>query len=303
MKQKTKLKKAGLVLMMDVEGEFGRIQFSPRTKFKDKLFMFISSLLNLDYSIKTFKEIVSILKKYNIPATFFFVGALLLKKEDKNILKEYLKGNIKTKYLWNKNKLKKIIPQWGEYTEKELKNSIFEISIHNFLHESNFSEPNENIERSIKFSKLAAKKIGIRINTYAAPWFELENPNNPPRIYNILKKNKVFVTRFDGTRRKYGKPVFKDRKNGFYKRFGVNCIYSSYFMKSGKPNLKEEKIIEQGIKKAIKEGSIYALSTHETTFLRHGLKHFENIIKIIKKYEKDLYIATLYDMSRYCKNR
>ena len=206
--------KAGLVLMIDAEGEFGRIPFSPRDKLKHKLFMFISSLLSLDYSIKTFKKMVNILKRYDIPATFFFVGALLLKKEDKNILNEYLKGDIRTKYLWNKNKLKKVIPSWGNYIEKEFKNSIFEVSIHNFLHESNFSEPDENIEKSIQFSKLAAKKRGIKINTYAAPWFELENPENPSKIYNILKKNGIFVTRFDGLRKKHGKLIFKDRKNG-----------------------------------------------------------------------------------------
>ncbi|MEA2038029.1 MAG: hypothetical protein U9O94_11075 [Nanoarchaeota archaeon] len=290
--------KAGLVLMIDAEGEFGRIPFSPRDKLKHKLFMFASSLLGLDYSIKTLKNMVGILKKYNVPATFFFVGALLLKNKDKKILNEYLERDIKTKYLWGKGKLKKVIPFWGSYVQKEFKNSILEVSIHNFLHESNFSEPDENIDKSIKFSKVAAKNLGFRVNTYAAPWFELEDPKNPSRAYNILKKNGINVTRFDGVRKKYEKLVFKDRKNGFYNRFGVNCVYSSHFIGNGKVDLEEQREIEEGIKKAIKNKSIYALSTHETTFLRHGLKHFEDIIKIIKKYEKDLNIATLYDMSK-----
>jgi len=47
------MKKAGLVLMIDTEGEFGRIPFSPRDSLKHKLFMFISSLLGMNYSIKT----------------------------------------------------------------------------------------------------------------------------------------------------------------------------------------------------------------------------------------------------------
>lgn len=290
--------KAGLVLMIDAEGEFGRIPFSPRDTAKHKIAMLLSSILGLDYSIKTLNKVVNILKKYKIPATFFFVGALMLKKEDKKILDEYLKTQLETKYLWNKKKLKKAIPSWGSYIEKEFKNSIFEVSIHNFLHESNFSEPDKNIETSIKFSKLAAKKIGFKINTYAAPWFELENPLNPSRIYNILRKNNIFVTRFDGTRTKHGKLIFKNKENGFHKRFNINCLYSSYFIKSGKVNLEEQRRIEEGIKNAIRNKSVYALSTHETTFLRHGLKHFEDIIKIIKEYEKDLHITTLYKMSK-----
>jgi len=241
---------------------------------------------------------VSILKRYNIPATFFFVGSLMLKKEDKNMLDEYLKTNIKTKFLWKKKKLKKVIPSWGSYIEKEFKDSILEVSIHNFLHESNFSEPDENIERSIEFSIRAAKKLGFKVDTYAAPWFELENPKNPARIYKILKKKGISTTRFDGTRTINGKLIFKDKKNGFHKRHRINCLYSSYFTGNGKRNIKTQKIIEEGIKKAIKEKSIYALSTHETTFLRHGLRQFEDIIKIIKKYEKDLDIATLHDMSK-----
>ncbi|MBU0628879.1 MAG: hypothetical protein KKC75_06835 [Nanoarchaeota archaeon] len=289
-------KKAGLIIMVDAEGEFGRIPFSPRDKFSKRVKMLLSAILGMDYSIKTLNEMVVLLKKYNIPATFFFVGSLFLKKGDKKILTGYLNQDIKTRYLWNKRRLPKIIPSFGGFIQNEMNSRLFEVSIHNFLHESNFSEPDSIISNSIRFSRIAAKRIGFDPKTYAAPWFELEEPKRPDRIYNILKNNGIILTRFDGTREKYGTVITQRTKKGFFKRRGFNCIHSSYFIKTGIRNRKELEIIENGIKDAIKTGTIYTLSTHETTFMRHGLNHFEDILKIIKKYQKDLYMNTLYGM-------
>ncbi len=282
--------------MVDTEGEFGRIPFSPRDNRTHKIRMLVSYLLSLDYSIRTLKGMVQILKKNKIPATFFFVGALFLKKKNKYILREYLKTDIKTKYLLNKKKLYSIIPTWGEFIEKEMKDNLFEISIHNFLHESNFSETNSTISKSIKFSIRAAKEIGFNPKTYAAPWFELEEPNRPERIYKILKESGILLTRFDGVRKKYGNLIRIKTREGFFKRYGLDCVHSSYFVKSGRYNKNELKKIEAGIIEAIKKKGVYTLSMHDTTFLRHGLKHFWGIIKIIKKYEDQLYVDTLYNM-------
>ena len=158
-------KKAGFVLMVDAEGEFGRIPFSPRDTLSKRIKMLASAVIGLDYSIKTLKEMIELLKKYNISATFFFVGCLFLKKEDKHLLKEYLKNRLKTRYLWGRKKLYRIIPTWGSYLEKELKNPLFELSLHNFMHESNFSENDEIIEKSLEYCQKAARFIGFEPKT------------------------------------------------------------------------------------------------------------------------------------------
>ncbi len=291
-------KKASAVLMIDVEGEFGRIAFNPKYTPSYKFKMFISYLLNLDYSIKTFDKMLKILENYGFPATLFVVGSLYLEKKNKHLLKEYLKSEPKTKYLFNKSKLNRVIPSWGDYLKKQRKKRLFDFGIHNFLHESNFSETDKQIRKSIEYSIKAAKLIGINPKTYAAPWFELEEEERPDRIYSIIKENGIIATRFDGIKEKGSKNIKKSKSISMLSaRYSINCISGSHFVGNGRIDKEEYKTIKKGIEKAIKTNSVYAISTHDTTFLRHGLKHFENIIRLIKKYEDKIRIINLSDLA------
>ncbi|MBD3164425.1 polysaccharide deacetylase family protein [Candidatus Woesearchaeota archaeon] len=289
--------KASVVLMVDTEGEFSRLAFSSRTPLLYKIKMAISYWAGMDYSLKTLDKIVKILKKYNLPATFFFVGALYLRKQDKSPLKKYIETKSKTSYLFNIKKIIRIIPSWGDYIEKNMKNDLFELGIHNFLHESNFVEDDEQIRKSIKYTKKAANAIGIKPKSYAAPWFELETKESPKRIYDILKTENIDSTRFDGILdTRLNKIIKKNKISQIYKRYGINCINSSYFIANGKIDKKEYAVIEKGIQKAINNGAVYAISTHDTTFAREGTKHFENIIRTISKYRKDIQIRKISDL-------
>jgi len=285
--------KAAVILMIDAEGEFSRIAFNPKDNLLHKTKMLISRLLNLDYSINTFVKMLNILNKYNFPATLFIVGSLYLEKKNKYLLKEYLKSKPKTRYLF-KNNLFKIVPCWGSYIKKQRKNKLFDFGIHNFLHESNFAESDKQISRAIEYSVKAAKTIGITPKTYAAPWFKLEEAKNPTRVYNILKKNGITATRFDGIKETEKNTITKSESiKKIFSRYGINCINGSHFIGNGKINKEEYRLIKKGIEKAIKTNTIYAISTHDTTFVRHGIKHFENIIKLIKSYNKRISITTL----------
>ncbi len=288
--------KAAVVLMIDAEGEFSRIAFNTKDSFLHKTEMFVSKLLNLDYSINTFVKMINILKKYNFPATLFIVGALYLENKNKYLLKEYLKSKPKTRYLF-KNNLFKMAPSWGSYIKKHRKNKLFDFGIHNFLHESNFAESDKQISRSIEYSVKAAKTIGISPKTYAAPWFELEEAKNPDRVYNILKKNRIIATRFDGIKETGKNSITKESIKQIFTGYGINCVNGSHFIGNGKVNKEEYKLIKKDIEKAIKTNSIYAVSTHDTTFLRHGIKHFENIIKLIKSYHRKINITTLSNIA------
>lgn len=287
-------RKASVVLMIDTEGEFGRIAFSPKYTSLYKFKMLVSYLLNLDYSIKTFDKMLKILKKYRFPVTLFIVGSLYLENKNRNLLKVYLKSGPKTKYLLNKCKLAGAIPSWGDYLKKQRKNKLFDFGVHNFLHESNFSETDEQIRKSIEYSIKAAKIIGISPKTYSAPWFELEEEEKPSRIYGIIRREGIIAARFDGIKEKGSKTINKSKSISILStRHGLKCINTSHFIGNGKIRRKEYETIKKGIENAIKTNSIYAISTHDTTFLRHGLNHFENIIKLIKGYEKEICITTL----------
>ena len=287
---------AKIVLTMDTEGEFSRIAFSARTPLFYRLKMFVSRLLGLDYSISTLKKMVAVLKKHKVKCTFYLVGALYLKKGD-TMLKEYLSVKPKTSYLFPLSRLASSIPAWGDYIASEMKSDLFEMGAHNFLHESNFVESDAQIDRSLEYTKKAASALGFDVKAYAAPWFELEQEKDPERVYKILQKHGL-STRFDGAQPGDTENIgIKRSVRDPFVRFGVQCVPSAYFVKDGVVDEKEYSTIRKGIEEAIAKNSVYVISTHDTTFVRNGVAHFENVVKILNEYKDKADIITVSELT------
>jgi len=274
--------------MFDVEGEFSQIAFNANNTFSYKMTMRLSRILGLDYGVTTFLRIVELLERYKIPATFFTVGALFLK--DTRMIQDYFMPRPKTHYISTR------IKPWGEHIEK-IRSPLFEFGIHNFFHESNFMESDEQIQKSLTSSIDAAKRVGKHVTSYAAPWFELEDERNPERIYRILRESGITSTRFDGA-----KMTGKDRITHSldikppFSRHGMLCINSSYLIKDGIVNNTVYDAIRKGIHEAIQKNGVFAISTHDTTFARHGLLHLENILKIFKEFEGQISFARISEL-------
>lgn len=270
-------------LFVDTEGDFYRYIPSPHFSkidfIKWKINGAVGKLFRYPKSGKGLKNIVAVLKKYKFPATFCISGHLYLKDckgfqhflEIKPENKWYKKMIGEDWYYWDKKNKNGLC--FGNFIEKEMKGvKYFKFGLHGFSHEALTLERKEVVDSVVKSGIEAAKQIGIKIESFAAPFNMIEDVKDKNKIFDILKKYKIKECQYAG---------YEDNFESFhredFKTIEENGI-KKYAVKESLDGTDSYKKIRNTIKRLKKCKEEKVLMIHDFTWRK---KKFEFLIKEI----------------------
>ena len=134
-------------------------------------------------------NLIDCFKRYHQPATLCIAG-YYYQKED--LIRPLAPEN-----KWFHNKIGSNWYYWaekddvsllGHIIEKEKDNPLFKFGLHAFSHEALTLERKEVIDSIIGAGVNAALLLGIKIESFAAPFELTEDVNDPQKVYDALKK-------------------------------------------------------------------------------------------------------------------
>ncbi len=276
-------------LTIDTEADFYYLVPSPHFSKLDilkwKLNKFRGKLYRYPWPSRNgFINIVDSLKQHNFPATFCIVGHLYLKE-----CKGFRHFNeISPQDGWYKEKTGNDWYSWdqggnyrkypgrylGDLIEKEKMNKLFNFGLHAFTHEAMTLERKEVVESIISSGIAAAKKLGVKIDSFACPFELTEDEQEPEKVFNALRKNKIKRIFYSGKDNGLEiKRFFSIEKPKHEK--GLEKIWiSNYF--EGTSSKEHMRSIMQEILDNKDKDATYCLVTHDFTH-----KNKDNINKIL----------------------
>ena len=291
------MSKLKFILGVDTEGDFYYYVPSPHFNLKEVIKWKLNSLAGRLFRYarpgdRGIKNLITTLKSYKFPTSFLISGHLYLKEcngyphfnEKAPENPWYHRWIGKNWYYWDNPKKK--IPgfYFGEIIEKELKNNkLFSLGLHAFGHEALTLETKEVNESIVNAGLMAAAKIGIKPDAFAAPFEMIEDEQEPNKIFDILRNKgikKIFYAGKDNgfQRKRY----FQATK--IINREGLKLIWISNYFEGSFSKRRIAKIIEQ-IKSNVGKDVTYCLMTHD--FTHKNTKNLEIIIKAIRQLEKE----------------
>ena len=240
---------------------------------------------------KGIMNIVDVLKKYKFPATFCICGHLYLKEcsgWDK------ISHPIKPKNLWFSDKIGEDWYYWdkggdynshpniflGDFIEKEMKKvPFFKFGLHSFSHEALTLEDEDTIDSIIKKGIFAAKKLGIKIESFGAPFEMISDVKDKEKILKILAKNNIKETQYAGLdegfrilrKMDFKKPELKSKLKLFYISKYIECTTSR----------RELLDLLKDLSKIRDEERVYVIATHDFTW--KDKNKFDFFIKNLKE--------------------
>lgn len=282
-----------VILIVDTEADFYYYIPSPHFSKLDMLKWKLNKLAGKLYkypwpSRKGFINLVKCLKKYNQKVTFCIVGHLYLKEcsgwphfEEKKPKHSWYYNKIgRNWYYWDKggNYLKKPGLYLGDIIDKIKDNKLFSFGLHGFSHEALSLEPKEVIDSIVSAGIKAAKKLGIKINSFAAPFELTEDKREPGKLFNILRKHKIkrifYAGKDDGLIIKRHLAIKKPTKEK-----GLEKIWISGYFDGASKKEHITKIIKE-IKRNMDKNAVYCLATHD--FTHKSTKNLERILRFLK---------------------
>lgn len=271
--------KLKVALLVFAEGDFYSRIPSPHFNRLDILKWKINRLAGRLFryanpSINGIKNIVESLKENKIPAIFCIAGHLYLKKcdgweEETHALKprnKWYKRIIGDWYYWDRGGDYKSNQgfYFGDFIEREMKDEIlFALGLHGFAHEALTLEDREVLDSIIRKGIEAAKKLGIRIKIFGAPFEMIEEEKDKDKIFDILKKYRIKNVAYTGMDNGF----VRKRKyllNKIVKRNGLNFIWITNDFEGVSSKKRINEIKRDILLNKNKEG-VYCISTHDFT--------------------------------------
>ncbi|PIN93092.1 hypothetical protein COU54_04330 [Candidatus Pacearchaeota archaeon CG10_big_fil_rev_8_21_14_0_10_31_24] len=235
-----------------------------------------------------FINIIKSCKKYSQKAIFCITGHLYLKScngfphhyEKKPNNRWFEKKIGKDWYYWDRGGNYRTHPGQflGDIIEKEKSNKLFEFGLHGFAHEALTLETEQTIDSIIKAGLEAAKKINVKITSFACPYELTDDEQSPNKIFNLLRKNKI-------------KNIFhtgKDRDLEIKRYFaieepetekGLKKLWISNYFEGTSSKKHIKKIIQEILKNQNKDAT-YCLGTHD--FTHKNSKNLEIMMQFLK---------------------
>jgi peptidoglycan/xylan/chitin deacetylase (PgdA/CDA1 family) len=283
-------------LFVDVEADFYYKIPSPHFSSKDMIKWNINKTIGKLYrypypSSRGLANLVELFKEENFPVTFCICGHLYLKSCDGWDPMTHPK---KPENPWYHDKIGKDWYYWdqgistkshlslclGEYIEKEMAQvPFFKFGLHAFSHEALTLEKTDVIESIISSGIKAAKGIGIKIDSFGAPFELISDVKSPDSIFKILKKygirNVQYAGQDDGLNRLRNFSI-----NKVTKRNGLNLYHISNYIEGTSGESKVKEILSE-IEREKDSDKIYVLVTHDFTW--KNLSTLKTIIKKLKE--------------------
>lgn len=244
-------------------------------------------------------NIVEFLKKYKIPATFFIVGHLYLKScngwphfnEKKPKATWFFRKNW---YYWDPASDYKKFPglYLGDFIEKEMKNSLFDLGIHNFSHECLPFETKEIAESIIDSSIKSANLLGVKPISYCPP-FNINSENS--YLLRILRKKGIKILRYLGEEKtekdKFKTKLYARKFAKPFKKQGLVFVWDTNYFDGTSSEEHMHSILRDIKKKLLEKDSdkkVYCLHCHDFTFRNSKNLRilFINLLKIKNSGEK-----------------
>ena len=283
--------------MIDTEADFYYAIPSPHFTRKDLLKWKLNKLIGRAFrypwpSRRGILNIIASLKKYTFPATFCIVGHLFLKRcngfrhfSELRPRNQWYSSKIgRDWYYWDRGGNYKTHPGlfFGDIIEKEKENSLFRFGLHAFSHEALTLESSEIIDSIISSGMQAAKSIGIKPNSFAAPFELTQDISDPNKIFSVLRKYKIKKVFFAGAdkgltklrKMQIASPTVEDKLE--------KVRISNYF--EGTSSRKYLKNILSEIRKNKGQGKTYCLVTHD--FTHKNTKNLDFIMSNLKNMER-----------------
>ena len=288
--------KAKFCLVVDTEADFWLQVPSPHFS-RIELFKWTANKLLRNVRFARNREgivnIVKLLKEYKFPATFTIVGHLYLKA-----CRGYPHFNERLpEAKWMKSLIRKSWSYWdpksnfkqhpglylGDFIEKEMKESYFDLGLHAFSHEALTLESEEIVESCVKAAAKAANTIGIKPISFGAPFNMIEDIKEPEKVYTALKKNGIKITRFvgkeDGLKSNHNVAIKPQTK-----KFGLKIVHASHYFEGNSPPQLINKILRE-IDNSVGKNVVYCLCTHD--FTHKDTRRLGAIVKKVLQLEKN----------------
>jgi len=264
--------------IFDVESAFYKLIPSPTYTglklVKWKIFSLFSKFLYAHPPSKGLKNLVQTFKEYNEKATFCICGYLYLKNFQE--LSSIGFPNIKS--TWYENNLNKKWGHWarpnskynkdlflGEFIEKIANSKLFELGLHGFSHEALVFEDKDTVDKIIKKAVLSAKKRGIKVCSFVAPFNMVRDSKGPEKVFSALLKNKIRIAQ----------DSHQDKR--FYNYRTLKLIKPDAFFEKTSSKTETDMILE----KMSKNKGLFVLSSHD--FSWRNTKNLRRILNFIKK--------------------
>ena len=227
-------------------------------------------------------NLIECFKKHNQKATLCIAGHLYL-KECKGHPHFY---ELKPEHDWYKNKIGKDWYYWdngktnclGSIIKKEKDNPLFKFGLHSFTHEALTLERQEVIASIIHAGIKSASQLGIRIESFAAPFEMTEDESDPNKVFDILKKFGIHEVVYAGQDNGLIKKRFFDIKP-LVNDDGLDKVWISNYIEGTSSQEHVDQIILDIEANKDKE-AIYCLVMHDFTW--KGTKQLEKVINYIQ---------------------
>ena len=223
-------------------------------------------------------NLVKVFKSYKLPVSFCIAGHLYFKK---CAGWENSTHPLKPRNNWYINKIGKDWYYWdrggdfhtkpglylGDFIEKEMKDvDYFKFGLHGFSHEALTLEDKEVVEDIIKKGVSAAKELGIKIESFGAPFEMLCDLRDPNFILEILKKYKIKESQFAGFDEFLTNLRKLECKKPF-KKVGIKLYHISNYLEGTDP-FRKFKATLNTIKKLKNKDLTYVIVLHDFTWKR-----------------------------------
>jgi peptidoglycan/xylan/chitin deacetylase (PgdA/CDA1 family) len=285
-------------LFADVEGDFYYKIPSPHFSKTGLLKWKLNKILGRAYrypqpSREGLKRLVGVFRKFNAPVTFCIVGHLYLKEcsgwkhfDELKPRNPWFRDKIGADwYYWDRGGDFRKNPglYFGDYIEREMKNvKNFRFGLHAFSHEALSLENEEVIESIIKAGIAAAGRLGIKIESFAAPFEMLRDAHRPSGVLKILKKYNIKDAQYAG----YDDGLKIMRKLDFKKPeifSGVKLFWITNYIEGTDSSKKIRRIIRELREFNVPENKdkVYCLSMHDFTW--KSTRNIERIMEEIRR--------------------
>jgi len=219
-------------------------------------------------------RIVKLLKSQRFPATFTIVGHLYLKE-----CRGFPHFSEEPEGEWLNMMMKKRWDYWdpkldfttkpsfymGDFIEREMRESYFDLGLHAFSHEALTLESKESVNSIIESAVRSAKSLGIKPVSFGAPFNMIEDVKEPEKVYSVLKKNGIKIVRFAGVENGLNQRHEVAIRKPFMK-YGLKAVQvSHYFEGNSSKSLIRRILREMSLAVKLQNGEVYCLNTHDFT--------------------------------------
>jgi hypothetical protein len=218
-------------------------------------------------------------KRYKCPATLCIAGYLYQKDIR---IRPYAPEN-----KWYKNKIGDNWYYWdtgdvgmmlGSVIEQEKYNPLFTFGLHGFAHEALTLERKEVIDSIIRTGIDHAEKLGIKINSFAAPFELTEDVSDPKKVYEVLADNNIKEVVYSGVDDGLTIKRFFDIKP-VVKEDGLKKVWISNYIEGTSSKQHVDQILADIWANKDKD-AVYALVMHD--FTQKTTANVERVIRFIQ---------------------